>query len=135
MLTGPLFRTMNDAWASILASLIHRGRYQPSRNGAMRESIGVSFTLTDPRYTLLDCPPRKLSAAYAAAELLLAIVMYTLSYRMHLNTKPLLKEASHTAHTVIDGQVILHTAWHVSSSCNSCLIAFFILKLKQLYLC
>lgn len=70
MITSNRFNTIDSMWTNALADLFDRGRPSDSRIGNTLEIIGWSGVLTDLEYTFLCNPRRKLSASYAAAELI-----------------------------------------------------------------
>jgi thymidylate synthase len=63
------FHDISTAWVMLVCELTKYGRVHPSRNGTMRESLNVQFTLTNLEHTFLLNPRRSLSPYYAAAEL------------------------------------------------------------------
>lgn len=64
------FATMDNMWRGALSSLLSQGAHHGSRGGGTVETLGFAARLVDPRHAWLWNPVRKLSAAYAGAELL-----------------------------------------------------------------
>lgn len=64
------YPTIDALWLATLRELVDYGRHLDSRVGGCNEIIGYSATLQDPGQNFLLNTDRKLSAPYAAAELL-----------------------------------------------------------------
>ena len=65
-----MFRTMDEMWMNAVSELLQRGHETTSRVGKTKELLGYSETLTHVQQTFLLNKQRRLSPAYAAAEVL-----------------------------------------------------------------
>lgn len=66
----PEFETLDELWLDAAQAILQRGLPLDSRDGQTLETLGYSARLTDPRANFMLNPERKLSPAYAGAELL-----------------------------------------------------------------
>lgn len=64
------YSTIDDLWYDALVEILIKGDSLPSRDGPTKEVLGYVARLSDPRAHFLFNPIRKVSPAYAAAELL-----------------------------------------------------------------
>lgn len=65
-----IYDTFNNAWLGLVKKILRNGSPITSRDGDCLEMLNVSFTLLVPEASWLSVSARKLSRAYAAAEVM-----------------------------------------------------------------